>query len=134
LEVLLEIAKLARSTYYYHQNNRNRTDKYSSVKKEIYRIFHENKGRYGYRRVTLELKNNGTVINHKTVSKLMKQLNITCKVRIKKYKSYKGTVGKIAPNLINREFAAVKVNQKWVTDITEFALFGKKVYLSPILD
>ena len=55
-------------------------------------------------------------------------------VRIKKYRSYKGQVGKIAPNLIQRNFKADAPNKKWTTDITEFSLFGKKLYLSPILD
>lgn len=112
----------------------DKPNKYSVVKDEIKRIFHENKGRYGYRRITLELKKNGTVINHKTVYRLMKELNLICKVRMKKYKSYKGTIGKIAPNVLNRDFKAEKPNEKWVTDITEFSLFGKKLYLSPILD
>lgn len=112
----------------------DKTDKYSSVKRDIENIFHENKGRYGYRRVTLELRKTVKPINHKTVQRLMKELGLICLVRIKKYKSYKGRIGKIAPNIINREFTAIKANEKWVTDITEFALFGKKVYLSPILD
>lgn len=52
----------------------------------------------------------------------------------RKYSSYKGTVGKIADNLINREFEADRPNEKWYTDVTEFNLRGEKVYLSPILD
>jgi len=104
------------------------------VNAEINKIYHENKGRYGYRRMTLELRNRGFTINHKTVQRLMKKLNLVCRVRIKKYKSYRGEVGKIAPNIINRDFSATKPNEKWVTDITEFSLFGEKLYLSPILD
>ena len=73
-------------------------------------------------------------MNHKTVQRLMKELGLVCRVRIKKYHSYKGEVGKIAPNLLNRNFYAEKPNQKWVTDVTEFSLFGQKMYLSPILD
>ena len=91
-------------------------------------------GRYGYRRITMELRNRGYIINHKTVQRLMKQLNLKCMVRIKKYRSYHGQVGEIAPNLINRDFHASAPNQKWTTDVTEFSLFGKKLYLSPILD
>ena len=68
-------------------------------------------GRYGYRRITLEMRNRGYIINHKTVSKLMKQLNLKCVVRMKKYRSYRGQVGKIAPNLINRDFHAEAPNQ-----------------------
>ena len=73
-------------------------------------------------------------LNHKTVQRLMKELGLACRVRIKEYRSYKGEVGKIAPNLLNRDFHADKPNQKWVTDVTEFSLFGEKLYLSPILD
>lgn len=64
----------------------------------------------------------------------MKELGLICYVRIKKYRSYKGEEGKIAPNLLKRDFKAEKPNQKWVTDVTEFSLFGEKLYLSPILD
>ena len=109
-------------------------DKYEVAKTEIAAIYHENKGRYGYRRITTTLHNRGIDLNHKTVQRLMKQLGLVCRVRIKKYWSYKGEVGKIAPNLLNRNFYAEKPNQKWVTDVTEFSLFGQKLYLSAILD
>ena len=66
--------------------------------------------------------------------RIMKEEGLTCKVRLKKYRSYRGTEGKIAPNIINRNFTATKSDQKWTTDITEFHVFGRKVYLSPILD
>ena len=52
----------------------------------------------------------------------------------RKYSSYKGTVGKIADNLIERNFYADNPNEKWYTDVTEFNLRGEKCYLSPILD
>ena len=109
-------------------------DKYKEVKAGITAIYHENKGRYGYRRITTEVHNRGFPINHKTVQRLMKELGLVCRVRIKKYRSYKGEVGKIAPNLLSRNFYAEKPNQKWATDVTEFSLFGEKMYLSPILD
>ena len=109
-------------------------DKYASVKEEIAAIYHENKGRYGYRRITAELRKRKFSLNHKTVQRLMKELGLVCRVRMKKYRSYKGEVGKIAPNLLNRDFHSDKPNQKWVTDVTEFSLFGEKLYLSPILD
>ena len=112
----------------------NSADKYKAVKAEITAIYHENKGRYGYRRITAELHKRNFLLNHKTVQRLMKELGLVCRVRMKKYRSYKGEVGKIAPNLLNRDFRAEKPNQKWVTDVTEFRLFGEKLYLSPILD
>ncbi len=80
------------------------------------------------------MKNRGYIINHKTVQRLMKQLKLKSMVRMKKYRSYKGEIGKVAPNLINRDFHADSPLQKWTTDVTEFSLFGKKLYLSPILD
>ena len=134
LEILLEVAGLARSTYYYHEKRMDKADKYSDAKEVITEIFHENKGRYGYRRITAELRQRDFTLNHKTVQRLMKALGLVCRVRMKKYRSYKGEVGKIAPNLLERNFEAVKPNQKWVTDVTEFSLFGQKLYLSPILD
>lgn len=109
-------------------------DKYEDVKSSITQIYQENKGRYGYRRITFELRNRGYIVNHKTVQRLMKQLGLKCMVRIKKYKSYRGEVGKIAPNLLMRNFKADKPNEKWVTDVTEFSIFGRKLYLSPVLD
>ena len=112
----------------------NRTDKHKAAKEEITAIYHENRGRYGYRRITAELRNRNLPLNHKTVQRLMKELGLVCRVRMKKYRSYKGEVGKIAPNLLNRDFHADRPNQKWVTDVTEFSLFGEKLYLSPVLD
>jgi transposase InsO family protein len=112
----------------------SKPDKYEVAKAEITTIYHENKGRYGYRRITAELRNRDLQLNHKTVQRLMKEMGLVCRVRIKKYRSYKGEVGKIAPNLLNRDFTTDKPNQKWVTDVTEFSLFGQKLYLSPILD
>ena len=128
------MAQLPRATFYYHLKRMNSAYKYESVKEEITAIYHENKGRYGYRRITAELRNRNLPINHKTVQRLMKDLGQVCRVRMKKYRSYKGETGKIAPNLLNREFHADKPNQKWFTDVTEFSLFGEKLYLSPILD
>lgn len=93
-----------------------------------------NKGRYGYRRITQTLRNEGYVISEKTVRKLMKESGIKCMVRVKKYRSYKGEVGRIAPNLLARNFNADSPCQKLVTDVTEFSLFGTKLYLSPVLD
>lgn len=97
-------------------------------------IYHKHKGRYGYRRITNEINNKGIIINHKTVLRLMKSLGLKSIIRIKKYKSYKGEQGKIAPNILERNFKATAPNQKWATDITEFNISGKKLYLSPIID
>jgi putative transposase len=134
LEVLLDQTNMARSSYYYHEKRSKSTDKYNSVKKLIEQIYHHHKGRYGYRRITLDLRNKGVVINHKTVLRLMKVLGLKSVIRVKKYKSCKGEQGRIAPNILNRKFKAVRPDEKWATDLTEFNVLGKKLYLSPIID
>ena len=134
MNILLSIAQLPRATFYYHLKKAEQPDKYKEAKEVIAAIYHENKGRYGYRRVTTELYNRNMPMNHKTVQRLMRELGLVSRVRIKKSRSYKGEVGKIAPNLPNRDFKAKKPNEKWATDVTEFNLFGEKLYLSPILD
>ena len=128
------MAGLPRSSYYYYVSQFERGDKYETLKAEITTIYHENKGRYGYRRIVLALRNKGLFVNHKTVQRLMKSLGLACRVRMKKYRSYKGEVGVIAPNLLERDFSASRPNEKWATDMTEFSLFGEKLYLAPLLD
>lgn len=102
---------------------------------KIEEIFDAHSKRYGYRRITLELRNQGIIVNHKKVQRLMRKLGLKSIVRAKrKYSSYRGEIGKIAPNHIQRNFEASAPNQKWFTDVTEFNLRGEKLYLSPILD
>jgi len=128
------MAGMARSVYYYQLGVSSKVDRHGETKAQIKTIFHAHQGRYGYRRVHLELSNQQHYFNPKTVQKLMGQLNLKSTVRPKRYQSYRGGVGKAAPNLLERNFEAGKPNQKWVTDVTEFNIKGEKVYLSPILD
>lgn len=125
---------MARSTFYYYLKKLDQPAKDDFVKAEIIAIYQQHKGRYGYRRITASLKNNGLKVNHKKVERLMKEAGIKSLVRAKKYQSYKGQQGTVARNLLNRDFKARKPYQKWVTDVTEFAVAGKKLYFSPILD
>lgn len=104
------------------------------LKQLIQTIYDDHEGRLGYRRIRDELHNREHKVNHKKVQRIMKELGLKCPVRMKKYRSYKGTVGKIAPNILNRNFYAENPHEKWVTDITELKLFGEKLYFSPILD
>ena len=137
LDILLKIIKLARSTYYYHLKQLNLEDKNQAVKNEIETIYNEHKGNYGYRRITLELRNRGFIVNHKKVQRLMKMLGLRARIRRKrKYSSYHGTVGKRVGNIIQRQFEAEKPLEKCYTDITEFSIptSNQKLYLSPILD
>ena len=137
LDILLKAMKLARSTYYYHLKQLDKPDKDQELKAEIQSIFIEHKGNYGYRRIHLELRNRGYLVNHKRVQRLMKVLNLQAKMRQKrKYSSHKGDVGKKADNLIQRQFEGSKTMEKCYTDVTEFAIPAstQKLYLSPVLD
>ena len=125
---------MARSTYYYYLKQKDK-DKYENEKQDILEIYNANKGRYGYRRIYAVLRAKGYIINHKTVLKLMKLLNLRGKQsKNGKYHSYKGTVGKVADNLLSRDFHADKPFEKLTTDVTEFKIGDEKVYLSPVLD
>mgnify|MGYP000911468550 FL=1 len=137
LDILLKAIKLARSTYYYHLKQLDKPDKNQELKAEIQSIFIEHKGNYGYRRIHLELRNRGYLVNHKRVQRLMEVLNLQAKMRQKrKYSSHKGDVGKKAENLIQRQFESSKTMEKCYTDVTEFAIPAstQKLYLSPVLD
>lgn len=134
MKALVAFAEIKRSTYYNLVKKMNRPDRDADLKADIQGIYDEHEGRYGYRRIRDELANRGQKVNHKKVQRIMKELGLRCLVRMKKYKSYKGTVGEIAPNILDRNFTAEAPNEKWATDITEFKLFGEKLYLSPVLD
>jgi len=134
LELLLDCMNMARSSYYYYEKRNNLKDKYQDIKKLIQDIYHHHKGRLGYRRITMLIKQKGIVINHKTILRLMKVLGLKSLIRLKRYKSYKGEQGKIAPNILQRNFKAARPNEKWATDVTEFNVSGNKLYLSPIID
>ena len=133
LDILLKAIKLARSTYYYHLKQLDKPDKNQELKAEIQSIFIKHKGNYGYRRIHLELRNRGYLVNQKRVQRLMKVLNLQAKMRQKrKYSSH----GKKADNLIQRQFEGSKIKEKCYTDVTEFAIPAstQKLYLSPVLD
>ncbi len=132
--MLLRAAGLSRSTFYYQRKARNTGDKDAALKTHIRQIYDHHRGRYGYRRITAALKQAGETVNHKTVQRLMKSLGLRSLVRRKRYRPYQGSVGRIAPNLLDRQFQAQRPNQKWVTDITEFSVNGQKLYLSPVMD
>ncbi|WP_239450718.1 IS3 family transposase [Gordonia terrae] len=131
---LLAAAGLARSTFFYHQARLDDPDPWAETKAAISEIFHANKARYGHRRVHRELVKTGHRIAKKTVLTLMRRLGLVCRIRRRRYVSYRGFVGPVAQNLLDRDFTAEAVNQKWVTDVTEFRVGQDKLYLSPIMD
>lgn len=123
---------MAKSTFYYHR--RPVTDKYEAERMEIKRIFEQSRCTYGYRRITTQMKMNGIDINHKTVLRLMREMGLKTKRKSKSYRSYKGTVGKVADNVIDRNFNATRPMEKIATDITQINIGEKKLYMSALLD
>ena len=104
------------------------------LKEKIQETFTKNRGRYGVRRITMTLRNAGTLVNHKKVQRLMHAMGLLGKRPKEKYHSYKGETGKIADNIIARDFHADEPLKKWSTDVSQFSLPWGKCYLSPILD
>ena len=92
-------------------NALKRVDRYAGLKDKIREIYHYHKGRYGYRRITLSLRRQGLLVNHKTVQRLMAELSLRSLIRVKKYRAWKGEVGKAAPNILSRNFGASKTNE-----------------------
>ena len=127
---------LSRSNYYYNLQKKDKDRGNQQVMAEIKAIYEEHRHRYGYRRITLELRRRGWLVNHKKVQRLMNKLKLFGIVskRWHKYNSYRGNQGPIKNDLIKRNFSAVYPEHKWYSDVTEFKLNGQKTYLSPIVD
>ena len=135
LSVLLEKLFLSKSSYYYQEKTLKKSWKYEKYRARIIELFTNNKGRYGYRRIHGLLKNEGIHISEKIVRKIMKEELLLVKIKkTGKYNSYAGEITPAVPNLLNRDFKASLPNEKWLTDLTEFAIPAGKVYLSPIID
>ena len=126
---------MAKSTYYFELNKKDVVaERNQELLEEIKSIFEENKRRYGVRRVHQELVNRGHQVNHKRVQRLMHEAGMVGKRPREKYHSYKGNVGKIADNIINRDFGTTAPLQKWTTDVSQFNFSWGKCYISPVLD
>ncbi len=94
------------------------------------------KGRYGYRRVTMDLRNKGIVPSHETVQMLMRheRLRGASPKAGNRYNSYRGEVGKVAPNLLNREFFPGRPMERFAAGVGQFAIGAGKLYLSTTID
>ena len=148
LTVLLKVAHLSRSTYYYQLSKKDKDEKNKNLMQRITEIFHEHKGRYGFRRITLELRNKGFQVNKKKVRRLMDKLGLKGKQPKTKYHSYKGDMNGTTSNQLldkvvdeekhktyyERNFSTSSCNEKWTTDVSMFHIPAGKLYLSPILD
>ena len=135
LPVLLRKMKLPRSSYYYQMKALAIEDIHKYMRREVDRIFLENKARYGYRRIHAELKKIGIKVSEKVVRRVMKEDGLEVKIRkTKKYSSYKGEISPAVPNEVQRNFHSKKPDELLLSDISEFAIPTGKVYMSPTVD
>lgn len=131
---LLAAAGLARSTFFYHQARLLEPDPQAELKTAITEVFTASRKRFGHRRVWAQLRADGWVVSRKTVWKLMRELDLRCPIRRRRFRSYRGTTSRTAPNVLDRDFTVTGPNQKWVTDVTEFHIGPDKVFLSAVMD
>ena len=126
---------MPKSTYYFELSKEDLVAiRNESLMAEIQEIFEKHKQRYGVRRIYQELINRGHIVNHKRVQRLMHSMGLAGKRPKEKYHSYTGEVGKIADNIIDRDFRTTAPLQKWTTDVSQFNFTWGKCYISPILD
>lgn len=133
--MLLQIAKLPRSTYFYHQARLRRPDRHATLDQLIRQVHADVKGRYGHRRIHRAVTKAGQRVAKKTVLARMRVLGLSCQIRRRsRFSTYRGAIGTTAPNRLDRCFTTEHPNQVWVTDITELRVGEAKRYLSPIMD
>lgn len=136
---------MPKATYMYWQKRFDRENPDKELEEKIQEIRKNNKD-YGYRRIQGELRNQGYRINKKKIQRIVQKLGlqVTSYTRkSRKYSSYKGKVGTVAPNRIRRRFNTNIPHQKITTDTTEFKYYEvdakghmtmHKLYLDPFMD
>ena len=138
ISVLCEIAGIARSAYYkWKKRSRSQRELENEVILEkIKTAYEERNGILGYRLMTIVLRREHALnVNHKRIYRLMRVAGLKSVCRQKRYSYIKSTPEAVAENILNRNFTADNVCQKWLTDVTEMKCAnGEKLYLSAILD
>lgn len=135
LRDLLAALSMPRSSYQYQVETMRHPDKHADLRARVADLFTASDGRYGYRRIHLNLRSEGIKVSEKVVARVMREDGLVAKRgKRRRYSSYKGEVSDAPENLINRDFRASSPNEKWLTDITEFRIPAGKLYLSPIID
>ena len=131
---MCSVLGITRQNYYKY---RNTTDKDYYDYLEIKRVFEEGKELYGARRIKKAiLRDTGWVVNLKKVRRIMRKYDLKVKYHkvFKKNMNQRRIEENVRPNLLNRNFNANRLNQKWSTDITYIIYNGKRAYLSSIMD
>lgn len=131
---MLKVSGMSRSTYFYRLSHLEMPEKEQRLRREITVIFHESSGYYGHRKITAELGKRGIMVDKKTVARIMKEEELKCRYRPKKFRHYNESADAVVPNKLNREFSSAEPMRKMTTDVTEFRHRGTKIYLSPVID
>ncbi len=133
---MLDKLNLPKTTYYRYAGGRNpRADRWAEVRPLVREAFSRTPNGMGYRQVAMILEaEQGLSISGKTALKLMREEGLRCRIRRKRYDSYRGERGRAAGNILDRDFGAEAPMTKLVTDVTEFKVAGAKAYLSPVMD
>ena len=134
--LVLDKLGLPKSTYYHYAGGKNpKADRWADVRPLLREAFSRVPNGMGYRQVAMVLRaEQGLSISGKTALKLMREEGLRCRIRRRRYDSYRGEQGKVAKNVLNRDFTARAPMEKLVTDVTEFKVAGGKAYLSPVMD
>ena len=107
----------------------------SEENKLIKDVFYLNRENHGSPRMTIELRKRGYVKSRSTIARSMKQQGL----RVSRKRKFKNTTESnhnfnIAPNVLNREFSAMSLGTKWVSDITYIQINHKWAYLTVVID
>lgn len=133
MTAILSALNVPRATYYRWASSQ--PNKLSVEEKAIISLCEETKYRYGHRKIKKILKRKYQIeLNRNTVQRIMQKYHLQCRVKQKRKWKSQGESIIVAPNLLQRDFHAIKPNQKWVTDITYIQYGPKTLYLSTIMD
>lgn len=138
VENICELLDLNRSSYYkwLHRSKSERERENEDLVHKLGYLYAEYNGTYGYRRLADELNARyKTSYNYKRIYRLTQLVNLKAVIRRKRPQYRRSTPEVTAENILNRDFTAENINEKWLTDVTEFK-YGdsSKLYLSAILD
>ena len=135
---MCKVLLVSNSGFYYWLKHpvSKRSAKQAELLIQIEQIYKNSKSRYGSPRVTAELKYGGIIASRPRVARLMRKANIKSIMR-KKYRvqttdSEHGH--QPAPNILNRDFYAAHIGQKWVSDLTYVPTGEGWLYLTTIMD
>jgi transposase InsO family protein len=131
---MCEFFQVSRSGYYQFLRKQGEAARDQALADQIRQCQNEARSTYGYRRVGIWLKRKGILANHKAVLRIMNKYGLLSQIRRKRKYRQMGEQLHRYPNLLNRQFASDRPNQKWVTDISYIQTPQGTLYLSVIRD